>query len=345
MTKFLSQVLSKLLLKPPSKSKSLSLFKVLPKILAPALSQLFQPPLFQPMSILHKNNINLLPLVVLMPILMLSDRAAASVLQSNITSGLQNTIAQRFGTRNLRSFAELCTNRSSLSTATRRTVDGLLLQAHTTNCNQAGQVLASTRQITLVGQSISDLSPLITLSNLRELNLTGNDITDLSPLQSLPNLSILRLDNNRITSLSPLRSLTRLSELSLVLNPITDLSPLRPLTGLTNLYLGENQISDITSLAGMTRLGELSLGNNQIRNIAPLRNLSNLVTLKLNDNQITDLSPLRGLTNLVSLDLNNNQIRDISPLRSLTFMQTLLLQNNSIPNPRCPFSPASICRF
>ena len=78
--------------------------------------------------------------------------------------------------------------------------------------------LTKLESLTLLGNSISDLSPLAGLVNLWYLDLTGNRIEDLSPLAGLVNLGYLDLTGNRIEDLSPLAGLVNLGYLDLTGN-------------------------------------------------------------------------------------------------------------------------------
>jgi Leucine-rich repeat (LRR) protein len=60
--------------------------------------------------------------------------------------------------------------------------------------------LTKLESLTLLGDSISDLSPLAGLVNLRHLDLTGNQIEDLSPLAGLVDLPHLDLSSNEPTA-------------------------------------------------------------------------------------------------------------------------------------------------
>jgi hypothetical protein len=205
----------------------------------------------------------------------------------------------------------------------------------------------------LVGNGITDASPLAELTKLEELDLWNNQIVDLIPLTNLTNLEELDLWGNRVTDLQPLQGLTKLTKLVLVANQITDLKPLVGLTRLIKLYLPQNQITDLTPLAdldkliklvltgnqitdlapltGLNKLARLYLSRNQVTDLMPLAKLSNLTSLHLSENQITDLLPLKGLTNLESLWLSNNQVADLTPLSGLTALQELHLEGNPIP--------------
>ena len=142
------------------------------------------------------------------------------------------------------------------------------------------------------------------------LNLHGNEITDVSPLVGLTNLEELSLDGNQITEISPLAGLTKLEHLWIRDNKISDLSPLAGLTNLEVLHLGKNNITDLSPLKGLTQLEELYLGRNKISDVTPLAELTKLERLTLNINKISDLSPLKGLTQLEELYLDNNKISE-----------------------------------
>ncbi|MDR2736660.1 MAG: protein kinase [Gracilibacteraceae bacterium] len=80
--------------------------------------------------------------------------------------------------------------------------------------------------------------------NTTSLCLANNSITDISPLRSLTNLQTLCLeDNSTLSDLTPLRSLTNLRELYLSGIKVSDLTPLHSLTKLTTLSLEDNHTS------------------------------------------------------------------------------------------------------
>ncbi|MBD1930799.1 MULTISPECIES: leucine-rich repeat domain-containing protein [Cyanophyceae] len=233
-------------------------------------------------------------------------------------------------TPNFNSFADWCLHKDSLSEAARNTVDVLLEEAGTSDCNEAALILLYCTELDLSSNEITDLNLLSGLTNLTQLDLNYNEITDLSGLSRLINLTQLNLYNNQITDLSGLSRLTNLTQLHLGGNQITDLSPLSELTNLTQLDLGSNQITDLSPLSGLINLTQLDLGSNQITDLSPLSGLTNLTQLNLYYNQITDLSPLSGLTNLTQLDLGSNQITDLSPLSGLINLTQLNLYYNKI---------------
>jgi len=112
--------------------------------------------------------------------------------------------------------------------------------------------------------------------NVTELGLVGNQITDISPLSELTNLSWLLMSNNQVADVSPLSGLTNLVRLDLGRNQITDVSPLSSLTNLTGLYLNNNQITDISPLSSLTNLDSLNLGFNQVTDWSPVAHVENV---------------------------------------------------------------------
>ena len=185
---------------------------------------------------------------------------------------------------------------------------------HATNLRSLGldgEIVGDTRSNS---NSVSDLSPLVGLTDLTELWIGGNAISDLSPLAGLTHLTWLTLEDNSISDISALAGLINLTKLNLDNNTITDISVLAGLTQLTRLRLRTNRSSDVSPLAGLINLTELHLGGNGISNISPLAGLTNLRTLYLWGNTISDLSALEDLTNLTWLRLGHSGISDLSPL-------------------------------
>ena len=145
-----------------------------------------------------------------------------------------------------RTFADWCRQKADLSPEAKHTVEVLLQQAGTTECDAANQTLLSLTGLLLPNNKISDIKPLESLTDLTELRLDDNQISDLKPLQSLTNLTMLWLFDNQINDIKPLQSLTNLSELLLHNNSISDIKPLESLSKLTKLYLSGNPIAPKT---------------------------------------------------------------------------------------------------
>ncbi|MEO1187399.1 MAG: leucine-rich repeat domain-containing protein, partial [Cyanobacteria bacterium J06636_27] len=124
---------------------------------------------------------------------------------------------------NTKTFTEYCQQKSTLPQATKHTVEVLLKEAGTQNCQQANWKLSSLTELSLGGNKISDLKPLSSLDNLTELYLWGNQISDIKPLSNLTNLTKLSLFDNQISDLKPLSTLTNLTSVALKKNKISDI--------------------------------------------------------------------------------------------------------------------------
>ncbi|MEG4419228.1 leucine-rich repeat domain-containing protein [Microcoleus sp. LAD1_D5] len=114
-------------------------------------------------------------------------------------NGLSAKAAETRSGNMRRTFADWCRQKADLSPEGKHTVEMLLKEAGTTECDAANQ----------------------TLSSLTGLLLEKNQISDIKPLESLTNLTLLLLEKNQISDIKPLESLTKLTELLLSGNPLT----------------------------------------------------------------------------------------------------------------------------
>jgi internalin A len=141
---------------------------------------------------------------------------------------------------NNKSFVQLCQNKLSVSIETRKTINLLLKEIGTNNCQVADSKLREVTSLNLHDSQISDLKPLAFLTNLTALDLKGNQISDIKPLANLIRLDILDLDDNQINDVKPLANLIKLKTLELKNNQISDVKPLSSLSNLTLLNLSKN---------------------------------------------------------------------------------------------------------
>ena len=125
--------------------------------------------------------------------------------------------------------------------------------------------LASLTQLTAVEKNIKSLAGLEHCTALEILFLGDNAITDVSPLLGLTNLTKLGLGENDLTDADviSLSSLTNLRGLGLASTGITDVgvSSLSSLTNLEEILLGGTGITDVSPLLSLTNLEELDLRN------------------------------------------------------------------------------------
>ena len=130
---------------------------------------------------------------------------------------------------------------------------------------------------------------------LFQLTLHGNEVADLGPLVHLTSLRVLLVGHNNIVDLAPLAGLTSLRRLDLGYNEIADLGALGSLTSLEHLTLKGNQIEDLDALARLTSLSYLDLSNTSTSDVAPLvwnggLGLRDIVDLRANPLERTSLN-------------------------------------------------------
>ena len=162
----------------------------------------------------------------------------------------------------------------------------------------------------ILGDEVTDLSPLAGLKNLNELSFSETEVSDLTPLADMKNLKYLDFCLTEVSDLSPLAGLKNLQCLSLYSTPVSDLTPLSELKNLKVLDLRHTEVSDLTLLAGLENLEQLSLNQTEVSDLSPLASLQNLKLLYLQKIEVSDLSPLAQLKNLWELNLIGTKVTE-----------------------------------
>ena len=152
--------------------------------------------------------------------------------------------------------------------------------------------LASITSLSLSAKEITALKAddFAGLPALTHLYMVGNSISNISPLKDLTSLIHLYLSDNSISDISALKKLTSLTHLYLSDNSISDISVLEDLTSLTDLDLTENSINDVAALEDLTSLRSLYLNENSITDYGPLQRLK---------------AAIENTGNTISMDINN----------------------------------------
>ena len=91
-------------------------------------------------------------------------------------NGLSAKAAETRSGNSRRTFADWCRQKADLSPEAKHTVEVLLQQAGTTECDAANQTLLSLTGLLLPNNQISDIKPLASLTKLTDLYLSGNPI-------------------------------------------------------------------------------------------------------------------------------------------------------------------------
>lgn len=205
-------------------------------------------------------------------------------------------------------FMDICQDPQAPA-ASRHTVQQLLAAVEIQNCQEAWSQLQKFTSLDLTANQISDLTPLIGMTELMDLTLTLNHVENIAPLALLPNLRELFLGDNDLKDISALSYLTELKTLDLNRNEIKDIGALKVLKKLEWLDLSENQVEGLIALSSHDRLKFLSLSSNKIESIEPLADLSRLEELYLQHNFITNLTPISQLPWLLGLDAEDNPLQ------------------------------------
>ncbi|MEM8555424.1 MAG: leucine-rich repeat domain-containing protein [Pseudomonadota bacterium] len=154
----------------------------------------------------------------------------------------------------------------------------------------------------MLGENLVRLPPEIAeLRELASLDLDGTSVSDLSPIQTLSALTGLDLSNNPyLSDLSSLFGLSGLKTLNLNNTGVSDLSPLSGLSGLQGLYLTNTSVNDLSPLSGLSGLQTLYLDNTGVSDLRPLGDLERFVEgaktslfggLTFQDTPLTQLDP------------------------------------------------------
>lgn len=213
--------------------------------------------------------------------------------------------------------------------------------------------------LVIFGQSITDLSPISSLTKLKYIEFDENSsIEDISYLGNLVNLEYLSMRDNLISDISALGNLINLKELYLNWNPLTDISPFSNLTQievlhisnscfeqkinslspisnlitLRHLYATFEELDDISDLSGLINLEMAYISFNKISDLSPLYNLNKLERIYAEGNLITSLDSIHILENLDFLNLDSNPITDISDLEFTQNLHLIGLSNSLVTN-------------
>ena len=206
------------------------------------------------------------------------------------------------------------------------------------------------RVLILDYQQISDLSSLSGLP-LEYLSLTGNQVSDLGPLVSCPGLQVLDVGENPINSAAVLSQLPALREVVLEATGITsvaplsgsairylnvrstwvsDYTPLESCPDLTRLVTGELPDGAASTLAGLTTLEELRLYSTPDIDLTLFSGLQSLRTLDLYACTLSHLEALNQLSSLYYLNIGETGLEDLSFLPSLPALAELELRENPL---------------
>ena len=226
-------------------------------------------------------------------------------------------------------------------------LDDLLEMANLTSVNLDGEKdissleplrrLSQLRSLSMDGCGLTDghLSQLSVIIWLTSLSVENNSITTLSPLVSMVSLNTLDASGNQIKTVPSLNRLSSLKNLDLSGNALNSVVWASGQQTLTTLNVANNLITDLSDLATCSSLTELNVSSNLITSVAPLATCRRLETLDLSGNKLTVLDELEPLTGLINLSVADTQISSLEPLSAMTGLTTLNVTRTSVTD----FSP------
>lgn len=209
-------------------------------------------------------------------------------------------------------------------------------------------------ELSLHGNSISDLSALSDCLSLRKLSISANPVSDISPLTSLPALSELDLGATDITSIDDclkMRSLTKLQLedcraledfsalgnmnylLYLSIRPCSDetFDMIAELTNLRSLFVWEAAcLTSLEQLSKLTELTYLGVDACRLSSLEGVEKFDKLDSLAFRYNYVTDLSPLKKLPSLKYLAINDNPITDLEPINDMQSLISLSIEASQL---------------
>jgi internalin A len=132
--------------------------------------------------------------------------------------------------------------------------------------------------LTRSGVDIESLDPCIfpLLTSLHHLYIGKGSITDLSPIKTLTKLEGLRISMNPVSDIGPLAGMLQMDRLDLGRTRVRDLTPLKKMNNLTELMLDDTPVDNVTALAGLAKLERLSIKRTRVSDISPLKSLRKL---------------------------------------------------------------------
>lgn len=174
-----------------------------------------------------------------------------------------------------------------------------------------------------------DLEIFSYMPNLEYLSICGNQLTDISPLLCLKNLRELDLSANPISSIEGIDSLSNLEAVYFTTTDITDPSPIWNCSNLKLVMLDSTYISDISGVERLSNLEHMNISYTDVRDVSALNNAENLKVFLADATPIVEL-PTFTQTQDIWLELKQMPIKDYSSLGSIESFDTLAIDLNEI---------------
>lgn len=198
----------------------------------------------------------------------------------------------------------------------------------------------------LVGNYVTDLTPLADMATLRHLNISNNPVVDIAPLGFLQRLQVLYIQQCNVTDISVLAKMPGLTAIDVSNIPCLDYSPLLALPLLSFVEISESSVQDVVLVSGNPAIQELVAIHSGITDLDQLKSTPDLIRLNLCHNDIEDLTGIERYQGLKSFAIRNIQADDLTPLTGLPALEELDLRGvkvDLLPLLRIPSLQKIIC--
>lgn len=178
--------------------------------------------------------------------------------------------------------------------------------------------------------SVTDLSPLASLTGLQGISFHNCNVKDISFVKDMTKLDTICADSNGITDISPLAGHKKITNIWMAYNNVKDISSLKDCTAMVNICFTNSPISDISALSGMKNLKQINFTGCKLKSISALKKCKKIELAYFGENNITDFTPLANSKGLKQLHASNNGLKgNVKALKGLTILEYLGLQGNS----------------
>ena len=188
------------------------------------------------------------------------------------------------------------------------------------------------QSISLVGQPVTDLRPLVQVTSWEDIDLSNSQISDLYLLGTQSQLRSLNINGSAVRNLVDCSELTTLQTLSFQHCQINDLTPLARLSQLRVVDLSNNHVDDLAPLSVLQQLEVMDASSNRVSDLTPLARLDRLTRVSIEKTQVSDLSPLAGMRGLRQLTFSYAPIHELSPIAQLNKIQKLSMAHTPVNN-------------
>lgn len=194
--------------------------------------------------------------------------------------------------------------------------------------------------LSLVGNQISDLSPLADCQELQTVDVGENPVRSADVLAGLPNLRGVGLEATGVTSVEAFAG-SGIQSLNVRTTWVTDYTPLESCPALTRLITGSMPDGAAETLAGLTGLEELRLYSTPRLDLSIFENFHRLQAADFYGSSVDHPEALMGLASLRYLNLGETGVGELSFLSSMPALTELDLRDNTLtdltPLLKCPW--------